>query len=171
MKKVLDIFIICSCTFIVVFGAVCFYWLFLDPDIVTINGDPQALPVDKTSYKIGETITYTMDYCATKRSVATVDRAFVDGYRITFTTARSDLPTGCHVVKVNDLSVPSITIIKKDELYYIDITAVRHINPLRDQITHVRTVGFKLEGNPAGIQGIQGETGATGPIGPAGKDK
>lgn len=130
---------------IILMAVVSYYWLFFEPVIVTVD-NPTNIVVDKTEYKRGERITYSFDYCKTKPLTGIVNRAIVDGLRITYAEIKSDLAVGCNTVNINDLVVPDF--IKNGE-YYITITAEYQTNPFRRDIILLRTVNFKVtEGIP-----------------------
>ena len=116
------------------------YWTFLDPDIVTFKS--LTFSVDKKVYHRGEHITYILDYCKRKKAVATLDRALVDGFRQTYVTIQTDLPTGCHTVRVADLVVP---IFVGPGVYYLEGTAVYTVNPLRKQYVYWKSGSFLVE--------------------------
>ena len=116
------------------------YWLFVPDNVVTVN-NPQALVVDKIVYKAGDRITYTLCYCKTRRIVGKVDRALVDGFRTIYEPIYSDLPTGCHTVKINELVIPSFT---PTGTYHLDMTAEYKVNILKTYMINFRSVDFKV---------------------------
>lgn len=106
------------------------YWMF-EPGIITVTN----IRVDKAVYSPGERIEYTFDYCKSRKGVGVIDRAIVDGYRITFNQITSDLPTGCHTVTSRDLVIPDF-IIPSTDVYHLEGTAIYRINPLREQYVY-----------------------------------
>lgn len=118
------------------------YWSF-QPDVITIT-DPLNIPVGKSVYKVGERITYTFEYCKTRKLVGVVDRALVDSYRITYAQITSDLAVGCYTVNVNDLVIPDFIVTNGDK-YYLEITAVYKINPIKTQYVYLRTQEFLIQ--------------------------
>lgn len=123
--------------------ALAFYWIFLQPDVIKFN-NPKAIQLDKSVYTLGERITYTLDYCKTKNIVGVVNRSLQDTYRITYSTVNSNIEVGCHVVKINDLTIPDF--IKGDgKTYHLEITGQYQLNPLKTQMVVLRTVDFLIK--------------------------
>jgi len=119
------------------------YWLFIQPDVINFE-ETNALVVDKKVYYPGDRITYTLEFCKSKKSVAVVDRALVDSFRVTFAQVTSDLPTGCNKINVNDLVIPDFIVGSGDD-YYVEITGVYQINPIRKQYVYLRTENFQIK--------------------------
>ena len=143
MSKKIHIFSIIGLLFISYSLVVFYYWSFIQPDIIKFN-NPDSIQVDKTSYFPGERITYTLDYCKTRNLIGIVNRSLQDTYRITYTTVNSNIEVGCHVVKVNDLTIPDF--IKGDgKTYHLSIMGQYKINPLRTQVVNLKTVDFLIE--------------------------
>jgi len=104
----------------------------------------EAIPVNKLSYAPGERVTYTLDFCRYEKRVATVYRALVNTYRVAYTPIHSDLPIGCHVMNVSDITIPDF-VVPDGHTYYIEATVEYKINPLRTKVYHWRTVNFNIE--------------------------
>lgn len=109
---------------------ICGYWLYFDPSVITFQ--KEIVQTDKHQYQSGDRITYTFSYCKTKNISSIVNRALVDGIRLTYATINSNLTVGCHTVKVADLVIPNYA---PTGTYHLEAIAEYKINPLRtDQI-------------------------------------
>ena len=123
------------------------YWLFWPDNIVTIS-NPNSIQIDKAVYAPGDRITYTLSYCKTAPMTANVMRALVNDYRTLYDTVESNLPTGCHTTKINELTIPSFA---PDGTYHLTGEADYKINPLRTFTVMWRTVDFQVKQNNENI--------------------
>ena len=123
-------------------GLAC-YWLFIEPDVITVMNS-ESIQLDKTSYKSGDRIIYTISFCKTKDVPVTIYRALVDTYRIQYEEITVNLSKGCRTISVADLAVPNFLGGDKHE-YYIEANNVLRVNPLRNQIVHWKSVPFTVE--------------------------
>ena len=136
--------------YILVFGMICLtgaafivigIWSFYPDKILTVN-DPNNVQVDKEVYQTGERITYTVDYCKSRRLPSILSASLVDGVRINYDAANSNFDAGCHVTDVSDLTIPSFV---ATGVYHLEITAEYQINPIRKSFVTFRTVDFRVE--------------------------
>ena len=111
------------------------------PDNLIIIKNSQSLPVSQLTYNTGDRIVYTLDYCKTRNITGSVSRALVDDYRLTFEDVNSNLETGCHVVKINEIVIPEFT---QPGTYHLEITGTYQINVLRKLVVELRTVNFNI---------------------------
>ena len=117
------------------------YWLLWPETVITFT-NPQSLSVDKKFYYPGDRIAYTVKYCKYKNITATVSRAIVDDYRVTFTDVQSNLPMGCHTMTANDLTIPMFF---TQGTYHLTISGLYPLNSLRNFTTPLlRTVDFQV---------------------------
>ena len=102
------------------------YWNFW-PDRVVVLTSPVTL--DKHTYHWGDRITYTFDYCKTRKINGKLIRALVNSTRTIFTTMDTDLPVGCHKrIQSSDLVIPDYT---SPGVYHLETTVEYKINPIR----------------------------------------
>jgi hypothetical protein len=114
------------------------YWELWPDNIVTIE---KSVTTDKAVYYAGERITYTISYCKTRKLPGEVLRSLVNGTRITFSTIESDLPIGCHTMKVSDLIIPDYV---DSGIYHIEGTGQYQINPLRKYYNFWESQEFEI---------------------------
>ena len=114
------------------------WWLLWPDKIVTI--DPKVT-VDKEFYKPGDRITYTLSYCKTRKMPGEVSRALVNSVRITFTDVTSDLPTGCHTVRISDLVIPDYV---DSGLYHIEGSGLYQVNPIKKFLNTWKSNEFQI---------------------------
>lgn len=115
-------------------------WSFYPYDIITIENS-EAIKVDKTTYKVGDRITYTFDYCLPVQRRAMVSRYLVNSVRISFTEMVANTPVGCDTVTNNDLVIPDYV---DPGVYHIETTGEYQVNPLRTIDIHWRSVDFQI---------------------------
>ena len=132
-------------TFIVTIGllASIWYWLFWPVKVLDVK-NPTAITVDKTVYKAGDRISYTISYCKNNAITGEVNRALVNSIRIPFTGIRSNLATGCKTITNRDLVIPAFV---DSGTYHIETTAEYKINPLRTQTEFWRSVDLQVVNN------------------------
>ncbi len=116
-------------------------WTFYPYHVINIDNS-EKIEVDKAIYNSGDRITYTFSYCKDFTIVAIVNRAIVDGFRLTYDSVQSDLEVGCHTVSVNDLIIPDFL---PSGIYHIEDTAEYPVNPMRKILAHFRTVDFEVQ--------------------------
>lgn len=120
---------------------------------ISLNTEPEVIEVKqpmrllKKEYKVGEILTYEIDYCKKKNyQVISFERALVDGYtyRLPDTTNNSVLPVGCGVTKIDvPLIVPNN--ISTDYKYRIVVTITYQINFFRTKVSQFQTEEFTLK--------------------------
>lgn len=96
---------------------------------------------EKTSYKLGEPISYVLDYCKGTDVPPTVSRELVDGQIIMLSDNSGYLPIGCHTTTVETAVIPNSIV---PETYYLDVTVRYPINPFRTETVHYRTNSFQV---------------------------
>lgn len=138
MVKQLEQIYLCVCLGIITFGALLVgYWYYIPETIIKV--EPIVVIDNKNPLHIGDQIQYTFKYCKYKDITARVDRALIDGTRITFTSIFSNLQLGCHTTTSTDLFVPNGA---NYGLNKIQITAHYQYNPLREQTVDLMTNSF-----------------------------
>jgi hypothetical protein len=141
--KHFNLFSIVGLVIIFIIGLLFLYWSVIQPDVIKVDG-VNTFAVDQKIYHPGDHISYTFSYCKTRKVVATIDRALIDTYRITYARIYSDLPIGCHTVTSNDLFIPEF-IAGEGNKYHLEGTAAYRINPIKTQYVYFRTVDFIIE--------------------------
>jgi hypothetical protein len=116
-------------------------FLYIYPIKVIEIKNAQNVPVDKTVYKGGDRIAYTLDYCKYTNTPAVVTRTIVDGFRISFGSFNSNMKAGCANRATNDLVIPEFL---PSGVYHLEGTGTYRVNILRDFIVNWRTVDFQV---------------------------
>jgi len=106
---------------------------------------PYPAHTSKPVYTAGERFSYLVEYCKLTDAHATVNRALVDGIRITFNPILSDLPLGCSTFNSMTLHIPEFTPPGK---YYVDIITEFRVNPIRTVAVKYRTEEFEVIAAP-----------------------
>lgn len=97
---------------------------------------------DNTTYKLGQTIGYKLDYCKNTDAPVVVHRELVDGQTIELTSTTGYLLSGCHTTTVRTSMIPDTI---NPGTYYLDIKASYTINALRLPIViHYHTNYFNV---------------------------
>ncbi len=127
------------CLTIITTGSVLLgYWALWPVKVAEFNSPIQ---VDKTVYRPGERITYTLDYCKYKDIGGTINRALVNSTRTVFTEITGNMAIGCRVTKVSDLVIPDYM---DDGDYHIEASIEYQVNPIRTEIVKWQTEQFKI---------------------------
>lgn len=101
------------------------YWLFYPMKVIEFN---KEVKTDRTEYKPGDRITYTISYCKYKNVSGVLLRALVNGTRTEFTPARGNMDMGCHTINRSDLVIPDYS---DNGIYHLEATAEYKVNPVR----------------------------------------
>lgn len=94
-----------------------------------------------TSYKLGQPIAYTFDYCKYSDAPATVVRTLVDGQQIRLTNEVGYLAMGCHTTLLETAVIPDTI---NPGRYYLDVDAQYQINPFHTVDVHYHTNYFDV---------------------------
>ena len=89
----------------------------------------------------GDSLQYVLDYCKYADIPSVVHRSLIDGQVITLTDTQGQLPLGCHTLIANTAIIPETV---NPGRYYLDVSVIYQVNPLRSQVTHYRTVYFDV---------------------------
>jgi hypothetical protein len=109
--------------------------------VINNYASPDLVETATTTFKLGEPIAYTLNYCKYTTVPAIVTRTLIDGQIITLSNKNGYLPTGCHTTLVETSVIPD-TIAPGE--YYLDIVSRYPINPFRTEVVHYRTNLFTV---------------------------
>jgi hypothetical protein len=107
----------------------------------------QPMAVDKKVYRIGDTVTYTIDFCKYNNyEIIDLKRFLVNGYLYPLPNDLqniTDTPIGCHKADVHvPLIVPDT--IEDAKAYTIKVVIVRKVNFIRTETETYVTEPFKI---------------------------
>jgi hypothetical protein len=125
---------------LITLGLLCIlmYWMFWPVKTLEVLNNP--VPVDKTSYKPGDTIYATVDYCKYTDKTAQVSVAFVDGIIYYMPTTTTNVENGCHKVVVKCAVVPDMP----SGTYHIIVNVLYKVNPVREVSIPYWTQDFQI---------------------------
>lgn len=118
-----------------------FTYCLIFPTKVITFGNADSIKVDKTSYKVGDTIVYTLNYCKYVDVPGELNRSLVNHIVIAFSDVNSSLPLGCHSILKNDLVIPGGI---ESGTYHLETTATYQVNSFRTMSAHWKSVDFKV---------------------------
>jgi len=116
------------------------YWIYWPNKVIEIH-NAQAIQVDKKEYRIGDRISYTIDYCKYTEIQGIVSRSLVDGFKYNYSDYKSNVSIGCKTVIVSDMVIPDYL---TPGIYHIETLAEYKINPLRNVEIRWKSVDFKV---------------------------
>jgi hypothetical protein len=114
------------------------FWTFYPNKIIEIKNSDK-IKVDKTEYRPGDRVTYTIEYCKFINAPANVLRSLVDGIRINYVPYYNNLQKGCGTVNNADLIIPEFV---SPGTYHFETTIEFKPNPIRTVIVTWRSVDF-----------------------------
>lgn len=115
------------------------WWVFIPDNVVVITS---PVVTDKIIYDNGDRISYTFSYCKTRKLPGEVVRSLVNSVRITFTNVTSDLPVGCHTIKVSDLVIPDYA---DPGEYHLEGSGVYKVNPMMEYQNNWQSNSFQIK--------------------------
>jgi hypothetical protein len=141
-------YIINTATFIIVSGFI--YAAYLTLYTPKFFETEQPFRLEKTSYRIGDTLTYTSVYCKFHEYIPlNIRRSLVNGYVYPLPDVSPDVkslgtfPVGCRTVNV-DVPLTLPTKIPTNQKYHVEIIIDYYINPLQTQTRTFKTEDFTL---------------------------
>ena len=113
------------------------FWLMYPYNPLVIKSN--YLPTDKVSYRAGESLSYTLDYCKNVDKTVLVSRAFIDGVVYSLPDITANNTVGCNKVRIW-MIVPNLP----DGTYKIKISYTYQLNPLREITITTYTNEFQV---------------------------
>jgi hypothetical protein len=121
------------------------FWLFYPYRTMEIHNfsaaNPNTIIVSAPSFKLGQPISYVLDYCKYTDVSPVVSRVLVDGQQISLTNPYGYLATGCHKDLVQTAIIPDTI---NPGTYYLDMTLRYTVNPIRTITIHYVTNSFQV---------------------------
>jgi hypothetical protein len=119
------------------------YWLFWPYQTLQINNFASngLVTTQGTVYRLGQPVVYMLDYCKYTDVPSIVHRVLVDGEEIALSDSTGYLALGCHKTFVETATIPETI---NPGVYYLDITVIYPVNPIRQVTIHYRTNSFDV---------------------------
>lgn len=125
-------------------------WMFFPVNVLEVKVQP--LPLVKNKLHAGEDIAYIVDYCKRTPSKAYIYTTLIgEDYKKDHRNNgeivyESFLPAGCGRFTSDRIQVSHDDNLVIGKEYYLDISAVYHINPIKPVITRLNTEKFTYMG-------------------------
>lgn len=123
------------------------YWLFWPVKTLEVkNLDANnSVHVLNNMVHPGDRLQYRLDYCKYSNDSVVVHRTLVDGQVIALVDTNSQIPLGCHDINVATAVIPDTV---APGHYYLDVTVVYRINPIRTESKNYHTDYFDVVAKP-----------------------